>query len=75
MHDKMPTDDHLQTIGCVLTYVYSLCKDHSEVTHHLFFTYVFYLMIWTWLENIIKHNLYFNSTYDLWSFCNNRKSP
>ncbi|CAI8591746.1 unnamed protein product [Vicia faba] len=65
MHDKLPTDDQLQSMGCILALVCSLCHNHEETTQHLSFHYYFGVKIWNWLGRMLNFMLQFRSMNDI----------
>jgi len=49
MLNKLPTDDNLQTRGCSLPSICSLCLKNAETSTHLFLECPYAVHLWNWL--------------------------
>lgn len=52
-----------------------ICHAHSESTHHIFFSYILARKMWSWLGNLINHDVHFNFATEIWIWCSGNKSP
>jgi hypothetical protein len=68
IHDKLPTDNKLPAKGIKICSMCSLCSNHQESIHHLFYECSYDLNIWYWLSSILQTNLNL-SALDIWNTC------
>ncbi|XP_019433032.1 PREDICTED: uncharacterized protein LOC109339940, partial [Lupinus angustifolius] len=67
LHRKMPTDDNLQSRGCMMASACSLCHSATEDPNHLFLTCCFAKSIWNWSMSVLSINLDFTSVASILS--------
>jgi hypothetical protein len=60
MHGKMPTDENLRRLGCIIVSVCCFCLFHDETSEHLFLRCSFAMEIWNWIGG--KLNFVFDCT-------------
>jgi hypothetical protein len=75
MHEKMPTDENLMTIGCVIPSMCNLCNNHVESSFHLFFECSYAIKLWSWLAGCLNFTIQFYSMDDIWKLCDLNWSP
>lgn len=56
IHNRMSTDEYLWSRGCIVVFMWSLCKASVETTH-LFFDCCFAQSFWSWFEGIIQQSI------------------
>ncbi|XP_019425135.1 PREDICTED: uncharacterized protein LOC109334017 [Lupinus angustifolius] len=61
LHNKMPSDDSLQSRGYNMVSMCSLCSKQAETSSHLFFTCPLATQIWNWIKGIFNIHLDFSS--------------
>lgn len=54
LHNRMPTDEHLQSKGCTLVSVCPLCMQDFETTAHIFLNCSYATNLWNWLSIILR---------------------
>lgn len=74
MLNKLPTDDNLDSRGCQIPSVCSMCMNQVETSFHLFFDCPYAIVLWKWLSFTLNKPLQFNNIEDIWSLCNKRMS-
>jgi hypothetical protein len=53
MHQKLPTDEHLQSHGCTIVSICVLCYRSFETSDRLFFSCDYAVSVWCWLGSIL----------------------
>ncbi|XP_019447391.1 PREDICTED: uncharacterized protein LOC109350622 [Lupinus angustifolius] len=69
MHHKMPTDDNLQSRGCMMASICNLCYCDSEDAEHLFLSCKFAQGIWDWIKTTFSIKLNTASIASILSSC------
>src|ERR1044072_8587618 len=75
MHNKLPTDENLQSRGCAFPSMCSLCSKQVESTLHLFCDCSFALHLGSWFANLLNANLHFTNFDEIWHICDKHWSP
>ncbi|XP_058783068.1 uncharacterized protein LOC131657720 [Vicia villosa] len=75
MHNKIPTDDNLQTRGFLFPSLCTLCSTCSETSNHFFFDCKYANNIWNWFSSIINVNFSILSIEDCKKTISLNRSP
>lgn len=70
MLNKLPTDDNLQSRGCLLPSICSLCYKNAETCNHLFLECSYATHLWNWLASTINRSCNFQTIEEIRSICN-----
>ena len=66
MHNKVPSDEMLQSRGINISSMCSSCSIQGESTFHLFFGCSFSMNLWNLLFSILNTSIHFNSVEGFW---------
>jgi hypothetical protein len=64
--NKLPTDEHLRTRGCVIVSICCFCRQHDESSPHIFLRCPIIVQLWDWLQKgaDVSLLLHFISCYE-----------
>lgn len=73
-HSKMPTDENIRKIGCIIVSMSSLCENFEESSIHIFLHCPFAVNLWQWLGTIFNISINTSSVQELFMSLKNHWS-